>query len=157
LKDFFSHVDIDKFDASSYIDKFSSDVADLPNIAIAISGGGMRAFLNGAGALKAFDDRTEGATATGQLGGLLQSATYVAALSGGSWLLSSVFVNNFTTIGALQEDVWDFTSPFIYYGPETMDPTQFWGNMTAQVTAKKDAGFVTSSADFWYEPRLSIK
>ncbi|GIJ84640.1 lysophospholipase 1 [Aspergillus pseudoviridinutans] len=75
LKEFFGHVEIDNFDASSYIESHSSNSSNLLNIGIAISGGGFRAMLNGAGVLKAFDSRTEGATAKGQLGGLLQSAT----------------------------------------------------------------------------------
>ncbi|PYI05205.1 hypothetical protein BO78DRAFT_346155 [Aspergillus sclerotiicarbonarius CBS 121057] len=149
LKDFFGHVEIDDFDAVSYLERHSNNSASLPNIGIAISGGGFRAMLNGAGAIKAFDNRTEGATAKGQLGGLLQSATYVAALSGGSWMLASVVINNFTTIAALQEDVWDLSSPNIFYGPASMEPADYWGNITAQVKAKKAAGFVTSDADIW--------
>ena len=34
--------------------------------------------LNGAGVLEAFDSRTPKSTSTGQLGGLLQSATYLS-------------------------------------------------------------------------------
>ncbi|RAK90711.1 lysophospholipase phospholipase [Aspergillus costaricaensis CBS 115574] len=147
LKEFFGHVEIGCFDALDYLD--TSDSSSLPNVAIAISGGGMRAMLNGAGALKAFDSRTEGTAAQGQLGGLLQSATYVSALSGGSWLLSSVFMNNFTTISALQDTFWDFSSASILEGPATMEPTDFWGNVTAQVKAKRAAGFTTTDADIW--------
>jgi lysophospholipase len=149
MKEFLGQLDINDFDASSYIESHASNSSNLPNIGIAISGGGFDAFMNGAGALKAFDNRTEGATAKGQLGGLLQSATYVSALSGGSWLLASVFINNFTAVSTLQESLWDFTSQNILVGPATMNPVQFWGNITAQVKAKEDAGFVTSSTDFW--------
>lgn len=149
LKEFFGRVDINDFDASGYIESHAGNSSSLPNIGIAISGGGFDAFMNGAGALKAFDNRTEGATAKGQLGGLLQSATYVAALSGGSWLLASVFVNNFTAVSTLQENLWDFTSQNVLVGPASMSAVQFWGNITAQVKAKEEAGFVTSSPDFW--------
>ncbi|OJJ38784.1 hypothetical protein ASPWEDRAFT_48929 [Aspergillus wentii DTO 134E9] len=149
LKDFFGHVEIDNFDAVSYLNNHFCNPSNLPNIALAVSGGGMTAALTGAGAIKAFDARTEGTTAHGQLGGLLQSATYFSALSGGSWMLGSVYMNNFTTISALQEDFWDFSSPAIIYGPDSMNRTQFWAQITAQVKAKKDAGFVTSDTDFW--------
>lgn len=149
LKEFFGRVDINEFDALSYIESHVSNSSSLPNIGIAISGGGFDAFMNGAGALKAFDNRTEGAATKGQLGGLLQSATYVSALSGGSWLLASVFVNNFTAVSTLQENLWDFTSANVLVGPASMNPIQFWGNITAQVKAKEEAGFVTSSPDFW--------
>lgn len=139
-------MDVDDFDAVSYIENHSGD--ELPNIAIGISGGGLVAALNGAGAIKAFDERTEGSTAQGQLGGLLQSSTYFAALSGGSWALGSIYVNNFTTVTNLQENLWDFTEG-LELGPGTIDPLEMWENMTAQVKSKRAAGFSTGNADFW--------
>ncbi|CAI7660564.1 unnamed protein product [Penicillium glandicola] len=137
LKEFFGHVEIDNFNAVSYLESHSGNLSNLPNIGIAISGGGMRACLVGAGVIKAFDNRTEGAAIMGQLGGLLQSASYVSALSGGSWMLASVFVNNFTTISALQEDFWDFSSLPLFNGPSTLGAAPFWGNISAQVAAKR--------------------
>jgi lysophospholipase len=97
MRDFFSRAGIDGFDAGAYVDRHAGDVGKLPNIGIAVSGGGHRAMLNGAGAMAAFDDRTDGAKAKGHLGGLLQSATYVSALSGGGWLVGSMWVNNFSS------------------------------------------------------------
>jgi lysophospholipase len=121
MKGFFGHIQIKDFDAVSYLDKISNNTSLVPNIGIAISGGGYRALMNGAGALKAFDGRTENATAKGQLGGLLQSATYLAGLSGGGWLLGSVYLNNFTTISSLQTNTlgtpWQFENSIIK-GPE---------------------------------------
>ncbi|KAA8641484.1 Lysophospholipase 1 [Aspergillus tanneri] len=76
----------------------------IPNVAIAVSGGGCRAMTSGAGALKGLrQSHRQFPPPKGQLGGL-QSATYVSGLSGGSWLLGSIVVNNFTTVGALQAD-----------------------------------------------------
>lgn len=92
MKDLLGRLNITGFDASSYISDHAKNISALPNIAIALSGGGYRALLNGAGALKAFDNREENGTAPGHLGGLLQSSTYVAGLSGGSWLTGSIFV-----------------------------------------------------------------
>lgn len=91
------------FDVNGFLSSYS------PTVALAFSGGGYRAMLSGAGALKALDAREKGTDGPGGLGGLLQSSTYVAGLSGGSWLLGSVIVNNYTTISALQSrsDVWD--------------------------------------------------
>jgi lysophospholipase len=97
MRDFLNRAGIDGFDAGAYVDRHAEDVGQLPNIGIAVSGGGYRAMLNGAGALAAFDARTEGATAKGHLGGLLQSASYVSALSGGGWLVGSMWVNNFSS------------------------------------------------------------
>ena len=146
MKDFFGHVHIGDFDAVSYLENHSGD--ELPSIAIGISGGGLVAALNGGGAIKAFDERTEGATAEGQLGGLLQASTYLSALSGGSWALGSMYINNFTTVSDLQDNLWDFTSG-LEFGPGTISPLDMWGNMTAEVKEKREAGFSTGDADFW--------
>lgn len=98
LKEFLGRSNINGFDASAYIEKHKDNATALPNIGIAFSGGGYRAMLNGAGAVAAFDSRTPNSTSNGKLGGLLQSATYIAGLSGGGWLLGSMYMNNFTSI-----------------------------------------------------------
>ena len=90
MKDLFGHLNLTSFDAVSYITDHASNISNIPNIGIAVSGGGYRALSNGAGAIKAFDSRTPGTTKVGQLGGLLQSATYISGLSGGGWLLGSI-------------------------------------------------------------------
>lgn len=54
-----------------------------PRVAIAISGGGLRAMLHGSGGLAALDARNGSA-----LGGLLQGSVYMAGLSGGSWAVT---------------------------------------------------------------------
>ena len=112
LKDLLGRADMQDFDAAAFIDSYS------PTVALAFSGGGYRAMLSGAGAVKAMDIRTPGADGLGQVGGLLQSATYLAGLSGGSWLLGSVVLNNFSTIGALQasKDVWHLQNSILAPG-----------------------------------------
>ena len=82
MRDLLGRLNISGFDAASYITKFADNSSALPNIAIAASGGGYRACLNGGGAIQAFDSREINSTAAGHLGGLLQSATYLAGLSG---------------------------------------------------------------------------
>ena len=76
--------------------------------------------MNGAGALAAFDNRTAGATGTGQLGGVLQAATYLSGLSGGSWLVGSLFVQNFTTVQSIVDatdgvlsKIWQFNETIL--------------------------------------------
>lgn len=98
MRELLSRLNISGFDAGQYIDRNRNNVTALPNIAIAFSGGGYRAMTNGAGGLAAFDSRTPNSTNTGQIGGLLQSSTYVAGLSGGGWLVGSIYVNNFTSV-----------------------------------------------------------
>lgn len=60
-------------------------------IAVAISGGGFRAMLIGAGFLTALDSRTPG---NSHLGGILQSSTYIAGISGGLWILVNNLLND---------------------------------------------------------------
>jgi lysophospholipase len=78
MRDLLSRLKITGLDTEGYINKHQSNFSALPNVALAISGGGYRAMLNGAGVLEAFDSRTPNSTSTGQLGGLLQSATYLS-------------------------------------------------------------------------------
>ncbi|KAJ5579824.1 uncharacterized protein N7459_005809 [Penicillium hispanicum] len=157
MKDFFGHVKVGDYDVNSYLDAHASNSSNLPNIGIAVSGGGYRAMLNGAGAVKAFDSRTENATTSGHLGGLLQSATYFAGLSGGSWLLGSIYINNFTTISSLQTHtdgaVWQLGNS-ILEGPDTggvqiLDSASYFKDLADAVEAKKKAGFDTSITDIW--------
>ncbi|RJE18429.1 Lysophospholipase [Aspergillus sclerotialis] len=157
LKDFFGHVKIPNFDAAGYIDKVKDNITDVPNIGIAASGGGYRALMNGAGALKAFDSRTTNSTSKGQLGGLLQSATYLAGLSGGGWLVTSMYMNNFSAISNLETEneksVWQFGNN-ILEGPDAgsfqiVDTGKYWDHIHDAVNAKKDAGFATSITDYW--------
>ncbi|KAA8641349.1 Lysophospholipase 1 [Aspergillus tanneri] len=155
LKDLLGRLNIASFDAAKYIDTHSSNISNIPNVAIAVSGGGYRAMTNGAGALKAFDSRTDNSTAKGQLGGLLQSATYVSGLSGGSWLLGSIVVNNFTTVGALQADekVWNLDKSIFegpnYKGVQILSTASYWKHLIKAVDAKEEAGYNTSITDYW--------
>ncbi|KAE8364022.1 lysophospholipase catalytic domain-containing protein [Aspergillus caelatus] len=155
LKSLLGRLNLTNFDASAYIDRVSTNTSNLPNVGIAVSGGGYRAMLNGAGALKAFDSRTTNSTASGQLGGLLQSATYLSALSGGGWLVGSVFINNFTTISDLQtsENTWDLRNN-ILEGPDVkhfqfFKTVDYWSELVDTVKTKKEAGFNTSLTDYW--------
>ncbi|ODQ58657.1 hypothetical protein WICANDRAFT_31907 [Wickerhamomyces anomalus NRRL Y-366-8] len=81
-------------------------------IGIAISGGGYRSFLNGAGALAAFDDRTMNSTNPGHLGGVLQSTSYISAISGGSWLLMSMILGDYEPIVKLKKE-WHMLDPLL--------------------------------------------
>ncbi|KAK9467619.1 lysophospholipase catalytic domain-containing protein [Lipomyces arxii] len=121
-------------------------------ISIAYSGGGYRAMLSGAGSLSAFDDRTPNATDPGHVGGLLQSATYITGLSGGSWLVSSLAVNNNPTIGELvaSDNVWDLSDSIFNPGGWAVWATaSYYDDMVHDVDGKKDAGFNVSLTDYW--------
>lgn len=157
MHDFFGHVKVGDYDVTGWLDKHKSNTSNIPNIGIAVSGGGYRALMNGAGAIKAFDSRTYNATTEGHLGGLLQSSTYVAGLSGGSWLLGSIYINNFTTIDKLQThtdgSVWQFGNS-ILEGPDSggiqlLDSASYYKDIADAVEGKKKAGFDTSLTDIW--------
>lgn len=158
MRKLLTRININGFDAGAYIDKNSNNRSALPNIGIAASGGGYRALMNGGGALAAFDDRTVNATADSkQLGGLLQSSTYLAGLSGGGWLVGSIYINNFTTVQALQSQdsgsVWEFGNS-ILKGPkktglQILDSAGYYSNIKDAVSKKSDAGFNTSITDYW--------
>jgi lysophospholipase len=158
MKDFLSRMNISGFDAVSYINGIQSNVSALPNVAIAASGGGYRALMNGAGFLAATDSRTTNATAPGGIGGLLQSATYVAGLSGGGWLVGSIYTNNFSSVETLRDgspgsSVWQFQNS-ILEGPNSdgvqlFSSADYWHNLLDEVATKEDSGFNTSLTDYW--------
>lgn len=77
---FLKRANIEGFDADAYIRRVAKDEKDLPNIGIAVSGGGYRALMNGAGFVSAADSRTPGSTEKGGIGGLLQASTYLYVL-----------------------------------------------------------------------------
>lgn len=158
MTDFLDRVSIPDFDAAKYIKDNEDNTTALPNIGIAVSGGGYRALMNGAGAIKAFDSRTKGSSDKGHLGGILQSATYLSGLSGGGWLVGSIYINNQTTITALETgeegSAWDFTRS-ILEGPskkgiEILNLVEYYKQILNAVDGKRKAGFEVSITDYWY-------
>lgn len=157
MQDLIKRLGITGFDSDAYFNN-AKNVSMLPNIGIAVSGGGWRALLNGAGAIAAYDQRTPGATGAGQLGGLLQSATYLTGLSGGGWLVSSLYANDFPTVQSIIDtddtmSIWQFQSS-IFEGPDMGDSGSsnagsYFGEIAEQVAAKVDSGFNTTLTDFW--------
>ena len=159
MADLLSRAGPPDFDARSYLKSVRANISNIPNIGIAVSGGGYRAMLTGAGAIKAFDSRTENSTGQGGLGGLLQSSTYLAGLSGGSWLVGSVYTNNFTSISDFQSSktgsLWQLGNDIIQgpAGTNWINGVQsfvdYWHNIIDSVAAKRNAGFPTTITDYW--------
>lgn len=134
---------------------FGSNSSNMPKIAVACSGGGYRAMLSGAGMLAAMDNRTDGANEHG-LGGLLQGATYLAGLSGGNWLTSTLAWNNWTSVQAIVDNttesnsIWDISHSILTPGGINIFKTgSRWDDISDDVQDKKDAGFNISLADVW--------
>lgn len=151
-------MNISNFDATSYINGIRNNVTALPNIGLAVSGGGYRALMNGAGFLAAADNRTNNATNRGQIGGLLQASTYVAGLSGGGWLVGSIYTNNFSSVEDLRDgssgsSVWQFGNS-IFEGPasdgiQILSTADYYSTIQDEVGSKADAGYNTSITDYW--------
>ena len=70
--------------------------AGVPKTGITCSGGGLRASLYCAGTLSAFDGRNDSTA-----GELVQLADYLTGLSGGSWAVSSLAMNDLPTIHSM--------------------------------------------------------
>jgi len=153
MRDFLGRANISGFDVNSYFST-NTNTSNLPNIAIAVSGGGYRALMNGAGVIQSFDSRENNATASGHLGGLLQSATYLAGLSGGSWLVGSIMVNNFTTVSNLMSDsgsTWQFENS-IFKGPDhgiqVLSTVEYYTDIYNEVQ-DKSKNYNTTITDYW--------
>lgn len=146
LISFLERQSMDGLDATEFLANVSL------NIGIAFSGGGYRAMLAGGGQLAALDSRTTGSTGAGHLGGLLQASTYLSGLSGGGWLVSSVALNNFSSVQDLQQssDVWKLDEPI--YSPDGIDilgDAVYYNQIAKDVRAKHNAGFKTTFTDVW--------
>ncbi|EHS63358.1 uncharacterized protein PGTG_21534 [Puccinia graminis f. sp. tritici CRL 75-36-700-3] len=115
----------------------------VPNIGIAMSGGGIRALIGGAGILDAFDNRNPEAVNAGT-GGILQLANYITGLSGGSWLLGSWATSNFPRFTALNQTVWRLTEPSSY---TSWNSVKRYPKAISQAKRKSKSGFPTSLVD----------
>ncbi|KAJ7072397.1 phospholipase B [Mycena amicta] len=129
----------------------------FPKVGIAIPGGGLRAAQYGAGCLSALDARNASSKAAGT-GGLLQVASYISGLSGGSWVTGSLLFNNWPTIPDLVYgnggtlDGWKLDLPFA--SPDGDDVFSeknqyFYGSILWSVISKAAAGIDTSISDPW--------
>lgn len=155
---FFENSGLADFDAAGFVNDNAQNFSVVPNIGIAVSGGGYRALMNGAGFLAAADSRTPGSTDAGGIGNLLQATTYLAGLSGGGWLVGSMFANNFSSVVQLRDGyensaLWQFSNS-IFEGPETgglsiLNMAEYWDNVYDQIVDKRDAGYEISITDTW--------
>lgn len=157
MQDLIKRLAFTGFDSDAYFEG-AKNVSMLPDIGIAVSGGGWRALMNEAGAIAAYHQRTPGSTGAGQLGGLSQSATCLTGLSGGGWLVSSLYANDFPPVQSIIDtddttSIWQFQYS-IFEGPDMGDTGgsnagSYFGEIADQVAAKVDSGFNTTLTDFW--------
>lgn len=147
LINFLESCDMKDFDAEKFIKNTSKPIT----IGLSFSGGGYRAMLNGAGQLAALDNRTDGAS-DAALGGLLQASTYLTGLSGGSWLVGTIALNNFTSVQKILKDgdIWDLEHSIVNYGGwNVLSTYNYYKSISDDLNAKEDAGFEVSLTDTW--------
>lgn len=144
------------FDTAALLSSLmGSDSASQPKIGIAVSGGGYRSMLTGAGILAAMDNRTRGAQHHG-LGGLLQSTTYLSGASGGNWLVGTLAYNNWTSVQSIidnfneSDSIWDLSESIVSPGGKNIfKSARRWDHISDALQDKQKAGFDTSLADVW--------
>ncbi|KAF8555547.1 hypothetical protein OG21DRAFT_1507556 [Imleria badia] len=160
-KTYLANVEATNVALPSYVsDILSGSSSEMPNFGIATSGGGYRAAIFGAGVLNALDGRNASSNNAGS-GGLLQAATYMVGLSGGSWLLTSLAQANFPTI---QELIFGYPNPtvannswggwnanFSLYAPSDnpITDTEYLNDLVKELQGKYHAGFIVTFADYW--------
>ncbi|KAG8781999.1 Lysophospholipase 1 [Serendipita sp. 397] len=129
--------------------------ADVPSIALASSGGSFRSALFSAGALTAFDIRNDTAKAIGT-GGLLQVSQYHSGLSGGSWIATSLAINDLPVprdlvLGNVHQGGnltgWLLDRDLLL--PDGIRAIDFYEDIVDQVRSKANAGFDTGLTDIW--------
>ncbi|PIL26148.1 hypothetical protein GSI_11903 [Ganoderma sinense ZZ0214-1] len=131
-----------------------------PNLGIATSGGGYRAAIFGAGILNALDGRNKTSVNAGT-GGILQAATYLSGLSGGSWLVSSLAQANFPMLPELvfgppstpsgnEFGGWLTEIDLLQVGGANATATaEFVGELVSEVALKFLKGFPVTFTDLW--------
>lgn len=102
-----SALDLTGFDVSAFL----ANTTNLPNIGLASSGGGYHAMLHAAALFNAFDARNSSSVEQGT-GGILQVATYMTGLSGGSWFTGSLAINNFPSVYELR-NIWNLSTNLV--------------------------------------------
>ena len=150
LVEFLKYANMSQIDPEDY-----GNMNKSIHIGLAFSGGGYRAMLNGAGQMSALDERTsgpDGGNASG-LNGLLQASTYIAGLSGGSWLVGSIVFNNFTSVEDIvnqKTDIWNLKHSIVNYGGINVVKTyEYYKGILDDIDDKEDAGYDLSFTDVW--------
>ncbi|EJT97346.1 FabD/lysophospholipase-like protein [Dacryopinax primogenitus] len=145
LSSYLSRLDLHDFPLERYLSSLSHNSAYIPTLSLAISGGAAPATWTGMGVMQALDDRFPPSVAQ-KTGGLLQSLTYIAGLSGGSFPVISYAVSDFPTTAdiVIQYDpMVNPLSPTGASGEALYDEEVF-----LEIGEKLQAGFPVSLADF---------
>ncbi|KAK4700976.1 lysophospholipase, partial [Phenoliferia sp. Uapishka_3] len=123
-----------------------------PRISTAISGGGYRAALYGAGSLSALDSRNDSSVAP-----ILQLSDYISGLSGGSWVVGSLLMNDLPDLYSLvlgdnaTQTGWKLDLPLLDPAglANTLEDEEWYALLLAEVQLKAAQGYPISLADLW--------
>ncbi|OCH95307.1 lysophospholipase [Obba rivulosa] len=136
----------------------SCGVPNLPTLGIATSGGSYRAAIFGAGVLNTIDGRNATSVRAGT-GGLLQSASYLAGLSGGGWLVGSLIQADFPTLPDLifgnptaSADAWggwNAQTDILQPSSNATIDSAYLVDLVEETMGKHAAGFPVTLADIW--------
>lgn len=121
--------------------------SSMPTLALSVSGGGWRALLTGAGAMRAMDARETDAPAS--TAGLLQALTYHIGVSGGAWLVGSWAGANFPTVTELGEDLWLSAFDHGLELPRGWKFLEAYADIAGDLVGKSEAGFPVNLVDAW--------
>lgn len=118
---------------------------------IAVSGGGFRSTFVGAGMIDALDSRS---SRKSSLTGLLDAATHFSALSGGGWLLSSLYHNGFQNPRKLYNEgkIWNIKNGLLlpYNGDNLFtSDIEYYASIAAQIVDKFLAGYPVTVTDIY--------
>lgn len=127
------------------VQNYTSDLSRLPRVGIALSGGGYRAMINGAGVLMGWDGRNGTAQQRGTAG-FLQQALYVAGLSGGSWAVGSLAINDWPQAQQLKDQTWNLAENLVI--PKD-DALSFYADLVGDVAGKRGEDYPTGIVDYW--------
>ncbi|KAH3663593.1 hypothetical protein OGAPHI_004994 [Ogataea philodendri] len=158
LRWFLKLANLTDFDTDDFLDtlseesKTNSSILSTPRIGLAFSGGGYRAMLGAAGQIAGLDNRTDGCYDHGVP--ILSSVSYIAGLSGGSWFLSSLAFNNWTSVQDILDQngqdnaIWDLEDSILSSGG-LFHTLGYWSSISDDIEAKKDAGYDITLTDPW--------
>lgn len=118
---------------------------ELPTLGLSISGGAYRAMLTGAGVIQALDSRDSSVGTSG----LYQALTYTSALSGGSWLLSSLADHDFPTVSSLLSSQWSTALNNGLLAPNGVLTILAYAQILFDIKDKESAGFTSTLTDLW--------
>jgi lysophospholipase len=146
FRKYLENVDIPGFDVAKFFELAKSDPAILPVLAMAISGGGYTSAYNGAALFNSLDDRNPSARAA-KIGGISNSLTYFAGLSGGSNPTVSLPANNWTLVSELAKNVWKTNIDTFARGDTEEEVANYENALFEAIGAKYAKGFPVGSAD----------